>query len=73
MLDEIEQGKRLQNLSYFWNKKTQIFFAFFISIFVYVDIDKVPKLLEMKKINLGFLIPEMWQVLKFFSGQFRQA
>ena len=56
-------SKMLQNWPYFWNKKTQL--VFFVFHFEQLN----PKWLEIKneKNSLGFLVPKLWQILKYFA------
>ena len=69
VLDE----KMLQNLSYFWNQKTQIVFNFELFWICYSRCPGLCRHRTGHSMYLGFLIPKIWQILKHFSGPFRQV
>ena len=63
-------SEMLQNLPCFWNKKPQLVFDVFISSnFGFITVDAI----LVYVYYLGFLFPNIWQILKHFPRQFHRA
>ena len=65
-----------QNLPYFWNTKTKVLFVLFFSFCAPLFRKKIrvqEKKMKKTTLYLGFLIPNIWQILKRFTGTFYQG